>query len=145
MSNISHKSWLKVTALVIGSFAPLAFLASIPGLSGPINLAVDLAFWPLDGAQSVNDAVPRFFAALISGFLVGWGITIWCLSGAPFDAAPDTVRRSVVFGILGWFILDSIGSIAAGAPLNALFNLGILGLAVGPLWRPTQPDAAFQS
>jgi AcrR family transcriptional regulator len=35
-------------------------------------------------------------------------------------------------------VFDSSGSIASGNASNALFNVLVLLLAVGPLWRPAQ-------
>jgi hypothetical protein len=46
------------------------------------------------------------------------------------------VRKSVVTGLLSWFLLDSAGSIASGNASNAIFNVVVLLIAVGPLWRP---------
>ncbi|WP_420011021.1 hypothetical protein [Tateyamaria sp.] len=37
-----------------------------------------------------------------------------------------------------WFVLDSAGSIASGTTSNALFNVLVLLVAVGPLWRPAK-------
>ena len=37
-----------------------------------------------------------------------------------------------------WFVLDSAGSIAAGAPLNVALNTVFLGLYAVPLWRPVE-------
>ena len=66
---------------------------------------------------------------------------ILCLRAWAYDAAPDGVRKSVVVGVLAWFVLDSAGSIASGNPSNALFNVVVLLLAVGPLWRPARSGA----
>jgi hypothetical protein len=48
------------------------------------------------------------------------------------------VRRTVLIGLLSWFCLDSAGSIASGNPSNAVFNVLVLLIAVGPLWRPAK-------
>jgi hypothetical protein len=66
---------------------------------------------------------------------------LWCLSIWVYDKAPDFVRRSVLTGILSWFVLDSCGSIASGNTSNALFNVLLLLLAVGPLWLPAKDNA----
>jgi hypothetical protein len=60
---------------------------------------------------------------------------IWCLSSWVYDAAPEAVRRSVLASVLAWFCLDSAGSVASGNPSNAVFNVLVLVVAVGPLWR----------
>jgi hypothetical protein len=131
-----HKFWLKVTAVTVGSFGPVFFLGSMLPTAEPARLTLDLLSWPIDGASSFAAPDTRFLSALTGGFLLGWGVMIWCLSTWVYDAAPEGVRRSVLTGTLAWFLLDSAGSIASGNASNALFNIVVLLLAVGPLWRP---------
>jgi hypothetical protein len=55
-----------------------------------------------------------------------------------YDEAPEGVRKSLVTGACSWFVLDSMGSIASGNAMNALFNVLVLLLIVGPMWRPAR-------
>jgi hypothetical protein len=135
MSHKFHKFWLKVTAIVVGSFGPVFFLGTMLATSEPARWTLDILSWPVDGQQTYASPDTRFLSALTGGFLLGWGVTIWCLSAWVYDAAPEAVRRTVVIGLLAWFVLDSAGSIASGTPSNALFNILVLLIAVGPLWR----------
>ncbi len=139
MSLAFHKLWLKVTALVVGSFGPVFFLGTMEPTLEPARWTLDLLSWPLDGATSYDSPDTRFLSALTGGFLVGWGVTIWCLSTWVYDFAPEGVRKSVVAGAVCWFLVDSAGSIASGNAINAGFNIFFLLLAVGPLWRPATP------
>jgi hypothetical protein len=133
-----HKFWLKITAIVVGSFGPIFFLGTIGPTLEPARLTLDLLSWPIDGATTYNSPDTRFLSALTGGFLFGWGVMIWCLSIWVYDKAPEQVRKTVVTGVLCWFLLDSAGSIASGNPSNALINILVLLLAVGPLWRPAR-------
>jgi len=138
MSRKLHKLWLKVTAVVIGSFGPIFFLGTMVPTREPARLTLDVLSWPLDGATTYAHPDTRFLSALTGGFLLGWGVTIWCLSSWVYDLAPEAVRRCVLVGVLSWFFLDSAGSIASGNASNALFNIPVLLLAVGPLWTPAK-------
>lgn len=138
MTHEFHKLWLKIAAIVVGSFGPIFFLGTMLATAEPARWTLDLLSWPLDGAPTYEAYGTRFLSALTGGFLLGWGVTIWCLSEWVYDAAPEGVRRSVLVGIGAWFILDSAGSIASGTASNVLFNVAILVVAVGPLWRPAQ-------
>ena len=138
MSQQFHKFWLLITAFVIWSFGPVFFLGTMPATAEPARWTLDLLSWPLDGVQSFADPNTRFLSALTGGFLFGWGIMILCLRAWVYDAAPEGVRRAVLAGVLAWFVLDSAGSIASGTPSNALFNVAVLLVAVGPLWRPAK-------
>ncbi len=138
MTQAFHKFWLKITAVVIGSFGPVFFLGTMAATREPARLSLDILSWPIDRATRYTDPDTQFLTALTGGFLLGWGVTIWCLSAWVHDAAPEGVRKSVLVGTLAWFVLDSAGSIASGNASNALFNVLVLLLAVGPLWRPAR-------
>ena len=138
MTHAFHKTWLKVTAVVVGSFGPVFFLGTMASTMEPARFTLDLLSWPLDGATTYTSPDTRFLSALTGGFLFGWGVMIWCLSSWVYDAAPEAVRRAVVAGVLAWFVLDSSGSIASGNPSNAVFNIAVLLIAVGPLWWPAK-------
>ena len=133
-----HKFWLKVAAVVVGSFGPIFFLGTMRATQEPARLSLDILSWPIDGATTYNSPDTQFLSALTGGFLLGWGVMIWCLSSWVYDAAPEAVRRTVLASLLSWFVLDSAGSIASGNASNALFNVVVLLLAVGPLWRPAR-------
>lgn len=138
MTHDFHKFWLKITAVVVGSFGPIFFLGTMAATLEPARLTLDILSWPIDGATTYASPDTRFLSALTGGFLLGWGVMIWCLSTWVYDAAPEGVRRAVLTGTLAWFLLDSAGSIASGNPSNALFNVAVLLMAVGPLWRPAR-------
>lgn len=137
-SQAVHKRWLKVAAVVIGSFGPVFFLGTMPATAEPARLTLDLLGWPLDGATTWTSPDTRFLSALTGGFLLGWGVLVWRLAGDLHDLAPEAVRRAVVASILSWFVLDSAGSVASGNAANVVFNVLVLLLAVGPMWRPAR-------
>jgi hypothetical protein len=136
MTQKYHKFWLKITAIVVGSFGPVFFFGTIVSTSEPARWTLDLLSFPIDGTQNYEANTTRFLSALTGGFLMGWGVMIWCLSSWVYDKAPDAVRKTVLVSLLSWFVLDSSGSIASGNTSNAFFNVIILFVAVGPLWKP---------
>jgi hypothetical protein len=138
MTQAFHKFWLKVAALVIGSFGPVFTLGAMAATREPARLTLDILSWPIDGATRFADADTHFLSALTGGFLFGWGVTVWCLSAWVHDAAPEGVRKAVLSGTLAWFCLDRLGSVLSGNASNALFNVIVLFIAVGPLWRPAR-------
>ena len=141
MTHQQHKTWLKLTAIFVASFGPICFLGAIPGYSETARWTLDLLSWPIDGLQ-IYDPTTRFLSAITGGFLFGFGVTIWCLSAWVYDKAPEAVRKSLVVGLCSWFVLDSTGSILSGNASNALFNVIILLLFIGPLWIPAKPAQA---
>jgi hypothetical protein len=136
MTQKFHKFWLKITAIVVGSFGPVFFLGTMLCTSEPARWTLDFLSLPLDGVQNYDAATTRFLSALTGGFLFGWGVMIWCLSTWVYDKAPEPVRKTVIVSLLSWLVIDSSGSIASGNPSNAFFNIIILLVAIGPMWRP---------
>jgi hypothetical protein len=145
VTRATHKRWLEITAIVIGSFGPVFFLGTMAETLEPARLTLDLLSWPIDGATTSAHPDTRFLSALTGGFLFGWGVTVWCLSAWVFDLAPEAVRRTVLAGLCAWFCLDSAGSIATGIASNVLFNVLVLALAAGPLWWPAAPGTRTSS
>ena len=133
-----HKFWLKITAIVVGSFAPIFFLGTMEATMEPARFTLDFLSWPVDGFTTYQSPDTRFLSALTGGFLLGWGVMIWCLSIWVYDKAPEPVRKAVLYGALSWFFLDSTGSIVSGNTSNAFFNVIVLLLVVGPMWFPAK-------
>ncbi|MEO0337855.1 MAG: hypothetical protein AAF242_01445 [Bacteroidota bacterium] len=138
MSKQFHKFWLKITAFVIWSFAPVFFLGTMEATSEPARFTLDLLSFPLDGLTTYDSPDTRFLSALTGGFLLGWGVLVLGLRRWVYDKAPEEVRKTILLSLLSWFFLDSLGSITSGNLSNAFFNILILLIAVGPLWRPAK-------
>lgn len=142
MTKQAHQNYLKVTAFVIASFGPVFFLGSMLPTSEPARWTLDFLSFPVDGLQ-VYTPTTHFLSALTGGFLMGWGVCVWFLQKWAYPHAPAGVRKAVVAGLLAWFVFDSSGSIASGNASNAFFNLLVLVLAVGPLWKPATDEGAI--
>ncbi|MBM7067630.1 hypothetical protein [Actibacterium sp. 188UL27-1] len=129
---------LRIAAATVIAFGPLTMLAAWPPTALPIALFADILFWPLDGVQTMALQDARLLAAICGGGFVGWGLMMWLLAGAPYRAAPVAMRRIFLISVMGWFVIDGIGSVLAGAPLNVAANIGFLALFLWPLRREVQ-------
>ncbi len=145
MNRAAHRIWLKITAIIIGSFGPVFFLGAMTETAMPARLTLDLLGWRFSHPTNFDAVDTRFLSAVSGGFLTGWGVMIWCLSSWVYPLAAEPVRRTVVAGLIAWFCVDSAGSLASGAPSNVAFNIVVLLLAVGPLWRPARDEAFRRS
>lgn len=137
----AHKFWIKISAIVIGFFGPALTLGTIPATNELARLGLDILTWPIDGFPDYQSEEIRFLSALTGGFLIGWAVTLWTLSNLVYDHAPEAVRMSVVYGAGAWFLVDSLGSVMSGQWPNALWNILVLLLVVGPMWRPAQSSS----
>jgi hypothetical protein len=132
---------LAAAVLLIGP-GLLAALAAWPPLSAPIALFLDLLYWPLDGAQDGRAEATRIALAILGGVTAGWGVMLWSLAGEALARHPDLIRPVFRRALLTWFVLDSTGSVLAGAPLNAAVNAGVLAAFLVPLSRGARRPAA---
>ena len=121
LKKLSLPAW---TLLVSGLFTAIAVL---PPLRPMLVVFFDLAFWPLDGTPAALDEVDLLAAAVAGGVLSGWGMFMLALSR---DCDP---AKALTLGAMTWYIVDSTGSVIAGAPMNAAFNLGFLALIMWPV------------
>lgn len=130
--------WLKAASAVVIGFGFLMAPAAVPALSGPTGFLIDLVFWPVDGAEGTASADMRLLCAITGGLLIGWGAMIWLIVTRLYPRDPALARGLILTSVGAWFIVDSLGSLAAGAPLNAVLNVGFLLAFVLPLWRPVR-------
>ena len=130
--------WLKFASLSVIGFGLLGVLATVPALSGATRFFIDLAFWPVDGAPGTPTPESNLLWAILNGILVGWGVLLWQVTTRVYATTPDVGRSMILTSIGIWFVVDSAGSIAAGAPVNALLNITFLLMFFIPLWRPVR-------
>lgn len=126
-------AWMTIASAALIGFGLAVAAASHPALAAPVVLLGDLIFWPLDGAPDMGLPAARLLAAIAGGVMAGWGVMLLAF------ARGKGVRAALAQGAIAWFVVDSLGSILAGAPINVAMNLGFLGLFLmaARLARPT--------
>lgn len=130
MDNLER--WLKVAAAFAMVFGGLIWLGAHPATAPVPTFFSDLLFWPLDRVQTGAADEARLLSAICGGVMVGWGLMLWTLAGEGMRVAPALTKRLILTSIWVWFVVDSAGSVLAGAPLNVLGNLVFLALFTLP-------------
>lgn len=138
MSHEKTVNWLKAASGIVIGFGLVTVLGALPATSAPVILLVDLVFWPVDDLQRVSAPETRLLWAISGGILTGWGVLLWQISTRLYPQDPALARTLILSSVSVWFVVDSLGSIAAGAPLNAVLNIGFLLLFFVPLRRPVE-------
>ena len=133
---------LRFAAGIVIASGFLIVLGAHPATGLPVRMLVDLLVWPMDSGETLSGGDARLLAAISGGVLAGWGLMIWHLAGSPLERDPDGIRRAITQATLIWFVVDTGGSIAAGAPLNGVSNLLYLWLLLWPLRRVRRPQPA---
>ncbi len=127
--------WLKIGSAITIAFGLLFAAAAVPALQAPTAYLLDLIYFPVDGTPKLTGPAPRLLSAIAGGLMAGWGVMLWVVATELLPANPRLGRRLFLFGIGAWFLIDSLMSVAAGAVVNAFFNLGFLLLFCLPVWN----------
>ena len=85
------------------------------------------------GDDAVRTDYTHLFSAIQGGVMAGLGVMVWLVVDQFLGIDPAGVKKVIGITATVWFVLDSAGSVAAGAWLNVIFNLGFLALALVPL------------
>jgi hypothetical protein len=127
---------MKTAAALVVGFGVLALMGAHPATAEPLRFLIDMVFWPVNGAEDLSASATRLVCAIGGGLMVGWGLMLWQVATRLYPRDPELARTMILTSIGAWFIVDSAGSIAAGAPVNAVLNIGFLLAFTIPLWRP---------
>ena len=133
------RRWLIIAAAITG-LAGLGFAAlAAMGASQIYNTIFDLVFLPGELDAPARDAA-SFAMGVMGAVLVGWAATMLVLLASPSVSALPETWRAVTAGLVVWFVVDGIVSIAAGAFGNLVLNVGFVVLFAPPLVA-TRPGA----
>lgn len=138
MSSQATVAWLKAASALIVGFGIITVSATIPAAAGLARFLIDMIFWPIDGAQTLAAPETRLLCAIAGGLMTGWGAMLWLAATRLYPQAPELAGTMIMVSLATWFIVDSLGSILAGAPLNAVLNMGFLPIFLIPLMRGTR-------
>jgi hypothetical protein len=129
-----EQMWLKLfrcSCLIVLLTGILPSLAVLELTQEPWRWFYDVLTWPLDSHPATLTVSERQFSAVIGGVICGWALLMYRLSSA--EVFTPAIRSLLVQSVWFWFLVDSIGSLISGLPLNALSNLGFLLILLVPL------------
>ncbi|MGR3712230.1 MAG: excinuclease ABC subunit A [Shimia sp.] len=120
-------------ASIFCAFIGLLMFSALIGAQPLMALFLDLIHLPLDGAQTFVSDSELVLGAISGGLLFGFGVMAHQVTTLVYAKDPALGGRILLRGIVGWFIVDSCGSILAGAWFNVVLNAGFLALFVVPV------------
>jgi hypothetical protein len=96
-------------ACVVTGGTGLVMVAELWGPTGALlDHVVDLAAWPVDGAQAVDTEAARLLAAISGGLLAGWATT-WLVVTRVDERDPAVGTTVILLGFAVWFVVDGVG------------------------------------
>lgn len=133
---MTHAQAARLLRLVAVIFFPTALIFASGAFASADALSVlmlDLLDAPLDGATGELTREARWLSAIGGGVFASLCAMIYFVIAPLVERGDQTARRGYIISIVIWFIIDSGGSIAAGVPANAAFNILFLALFLGPV------------
>ena len=115
-------------------FAALIFASgAFPGFDGLSIYMHDLLDFPIDGATGPYTKEARWFSAIGGGVFASLCLLLFMIVAPAIERGDKAIIRATLISLGVWFVIDSAGSIAAGVPANAAFNVSFLVLLLAPL------------
>lgn len=129
------------------AFLGVAFAAASWGaVYLPAQFFLNLVHFPFNSAPEALGPTERLLIAISGGLTVGLAGMLWSVANFVMPQAPEAGRKVVIYSVMSWFVVDSMFSVVAGAPLNVIGNLVFVFLMLGSIKRSglfkAMPDAA---
>ena len=146
MTHATKTAFLKYASLGLIAFGLLTSLTLLPVLQPVMGFFLDLAFLsPLGSDHQLDSEAARLWIGISGGLLAGWGATLYLLTTEVYAKDAQTGGRIILVGVVTWFIVDSTGSVVAGAPFNAVLNVSFLLLFTLPVLWTGKASASLNS
>lgn len=105
------------------------FAAAVVEVLHPIAwIFLQVAYWPMAAVPADLVLPGPLLLAIGGGLTAGIGMSIWALGTYVAGELPQAAAKVVQVTAWSWFTIDSTFSVVAGAPFNAVLNLGFLAL-----------------
>ncbi len=123
--------FLRLGALIVAVTGLLPSLSVFQATQEPWRFFFDILSWPLDNMPADFSAGERQLSAVLGGVLCGWAWIMYQLADP--KVFNPRIRKFMIQSVWIWFLLDSVGSVIAEIPLNAVSNVGFLLILLVPL------------
>ena len=133
---MTNRTAARLIRLVSIMFFPASLIFASGAFSALDGLSVamhDILDWPFDQSIEEYTREARWFSAIGGGVFASLCALMFFVIAPLIQKGEHAIRGGVIASLLVWFLIDSAGSIAAGVPANAVFNVLFLALFIGPL------------
>jgi len=132
MTDQSLANGIRIGGWLMIGFGAFMAACNLPSLGAVLTWLLDLVLLTPPAAHIAQPAT-RLLTAIAGGIVVGWGVLVLGLAGAPAETHPALIRKLLIRGYITWFLVDSAGSVLVGAPFNVIGNAAFLALLLWPL------------
>ncbi len=133
MSLHTRARFLLVVSVVFGLYSLLWGLAPFPLVNFPARLILDSADWPVDNLYAELDKNTMLLSAIGAGLLGAVSVFLGKIVVPALKEGNKPIINATILAMVVWYVIDSVGSIAAGVSSNVVFNSIYLALVLLPL------------
>ena len=126
----------KMTRIVAYGFIAFAIvwgLAPYSAISEPSRLLLDLLSLPFGDAPANLTQSEMWLSSIGAGLVAAICIMLLGIVVPAVQNGDKKIIKTTIWAFAVWYIVDSVGSIAAGVPSNAFFNAILLVAILIPL------------
>jgi len=124
---------MKLVAAIFGAYAILWATAPFSDINLPARFILDVSDWPVDNLSAPLDRNTQWLVSISSGLLAALAVLLAFVVAPAIKQGNRRVIRATISALVVWYVVDGVGSIAAGVFSNVIFNTIYLGLALAPL------------
>ena len=133
MSLKFRAKFLFIVSIVFAVYSILWSLAPFPEVNFPARFILDLADWPVDSLSIPLDRNTMWLSAIGAGLLGGYSIFLGGIVVPAIKQRNLSTIKMTIYAMAFWYLLDGVGSFAAGVASNIFFNTIYLALVLIPL------------
>jgi hypothetical protein len=134
MSAETRSRFMMIIAIIFTLYSLLWGLAPYESVNLPARFILDVSDWPFDKTMVALDRNTQWLSSISAGLLLAISIILAGIVAPAIKAENQSIIRTTIVAFIAWYLVDSIGSVAAGVPSNAFFNTIYLVLVLIPLW-----------
>lgn len=124
---------IRIAAWGFLAFAFIWALAPYGAVSEPARLLLDLLDWPLGDAAPALSRSEMWLSSVGAGLVVAVSIMLLGIVAPAIERSDRKTVRVTIWAFIGWYIVDSAGSVVSGVASNAFFNTLFLIAVMVPL------------
>jgi len=133
MSLNTRARFMMTVAIIFMAFSISWATAPFTTINLPSRFILDLSDWPLDNLAAQLDKNTMWLSAIGAGLLGAVSIFLAGIVVPAIKERNKSIINTTILAMIFWYVIDSIGSIAAGVASNVFFNSIYLALVLIPL------------
>lgn len=124
---------MRIVAFILGMYALIWGVAPFVSINISARFLLDLLDWPLGSTSEPLDRNTKWLSAIGAGLLAMVAVLLWGVIAPALKKGDVLVARTTMLAVLVWYVIDGLGSIAAGVASNMVFNTVYLIAMLIPL------------